>query len=61
MRGLMPARVPAHKARKVELRSHLPELIFQTRGEIKPAYRNTIRNLFQTPDLEKLYPQEVQA
>jgi len=61
MRGIIPARIPVHKAHKVKLQSHLDEYIFQTRGEIKPSFKKAVRSIFQTPDLNVLYSQGSQG
>lgn len=63
MKGLIPARVPVHKTRKVQLNSHLNELLFRHTDAAVPT--EFIRNLFQTPDLDTFYqinlPGAVQA
>lgn len=59
MRGLIPARVPAHKARKVQLKSHSVELLDYTLGRISPSQKDAVRSMFVTPNLEAFYSREV--
>jgi len=53
MKGLIPTRVPVHKTRKVQLNSHLNELLFFHTDVNVP--NEFIRNLFKTPDLDVFY------
>jgi hypothetical protein len=47
-------RAPTHKTRKVQLNSHLYDLLFIHTDVAVPAEK--IREMFQTPDLDALYP-----
>ncbi|HEY3363119.1 MAG TPA: hypothetical protein VGK06_15215 [Methanosarcina sp.] len=55
MRGLVPARIPVHKTRKVQLNSHIDEYRILCLGYNNPVQKEFIRNLFQTPNLDSFY------
>jgi hypothetical protein len=59
MRGIVPARIPVHKTRKVELKSHIRELLLESyqnkEGHVSLAMKQAIKNTLQTPDLESFY------
>jgi len=54
MKSRLPARIPVHKTRKVQLNSHIYELLFLKTDAAVP--KQFLITRFQTPNLEALYP-----